>query len=71
MLTTEYGLSLLPTSQATQFVPRLSAAATPAQTSPVTWRVQALRPGRFRVTVQSSTGETQTHTVVIRPRAIF
>jgi hypothetical protein len=68
-LSVEDGLTPLPGFQATQWVAH-STAGTTGQINPVTWRVQALKPGRFRVAVQSSTGETVARTVVIRPRSI-
>jgi hypothetical protein len=70
MLEAEEGLTLLPTSSKTQSVPFLSDGS-PNRTSPVTWRLQAARPGRYQVTVHSSTGERQTRTFVIRARSIF
>jgi hypothetical protein len=69
-LSLEDGLTLESGSSLTQTLGPIPAGTT-SQSRPVTWRLVAQRPGRFRITVQSGTGESVGSTVVIRPKAIF
>jgi hypothetical protein len=62
------GLTLAAGTPATQPVPPRGASKRP---SPVTWRVQANRPGDFDITVRSNVGPVQERRITIRARPLF
>ena len=53
--------------QLTELVP-LPVAGEKADTSVITWKINAAQAGKLLVTVRSNTGVEQTHQVTIRPK---